>query len=34
VALQLIEMVGFSDVKVLVDPAIAGWIEAGYPMEE
>lgn len=32
VALQLIRM-GYKDVKVLADPAILGWIEAGYPME-
>ena len=32
VALQLIKM-GFQDVKVLADPSIRGWMEAGYPME-
>jgi rhodanese-related sulfurtransferase len=32
VALQLIRM-GFEDVKVLADPSIMGWMEAGYPME-
>ena len=33
IAAQLIEM-GFMDVKVLQDPAIRGWKEAGYPMEK
>jgi len=33
VAAQLIEM-GFDDVKVLKDPAIHGWKEAGYPIEK
>ena len=33
VADQLIEM-GYSDVKVLKDPAIRGWKEAGYPIEK
>jgi len=33
VALQLIRM-GFKNVKVLADPSIRGWMEAGYPMEE
>jgi rhodanese-related sulfurtransferase len=33
IASQLIEM-GFDDVKVLQDPAIRGWKEAGYPMEK
>ena len=32
VALQLIRK-GFDDVKVLADPSIRGWMEAGYPME-
>ena len=33
VAAQLIDM-GYSDVKVLKDPAIRGWKEAGYPIEK
>lgn len=32
VAAQLIKM-GFSNVKVLADPSIVGWIQAGYPVE-
>jgi len=32
VAAQLVEL-GFSNVKVLKDPAIRGWKQAGYPME-
>jgi rhodanese-related sulfurtransferase len=32
VASQLIGM-GITDVKVLADPAIRGWIKAGYPAE-
>jgi rhodanese-related sulfurtransferase len=32
VALQLIRM-GFLDVKVLIDPSIRGWMEAGYPID-
>jgi len=32
VAANLVAL-GFSDVKVLTDPSIRGWIEAGYPME-
>ncbi len=32
VASQLMQM-GFDNVKVLQDPAIQGWREAGYPME-
>ena len=32
VAAQLAEL-GFSNVKVLKDPAIRGWKKAGYPME-
>ena len=32
IASQLI-LLGFRDVKVLQDPAIQGWREAGYPME-
>ncbi|MBN2317965.1 MAG: rhodanese-like domain-containing protein [Acidobacteria bacterium] len=33
IAAQLIEM-GFDDVKVLKDPAVRGWKEAGYPIEK
>ena len=33
VASQLIQM-GYEDVKVLKDPSIHGWKEAGYPMEK
>jgi rhodanese-related sulfurtransferase len=33
IALRLIQM-GFENVKVLADPSIRGWIEAGYPMGE
>jgi rhodanese-related sulfurtransferase len=32
VAAQLMEL-GFADVRVLKDPSISGWMEAGYPME-
>ena len=32
VAEQLMRL-GFSDVKVLADPSIKGWKEAGYPLE-
>jgi rhodanese-related sulfurtransferase len=32
-AAQLKEM-GFSNVKVLADPSIRGWIKAGYPIEK
>jgi len=32
VGARLIEL-GFSDVKVLADPSIGGWKQAGYPME-
>jgi rhodanese-related sulfurtransferase len=32
IAEQLVE-VGFSKVKVLADPSIRGWKEAGYPLE-
>jgi rhodanese-related sulfurtransferase len=32
VATQLMEL-GFADVRVLKDPSISGWMEAGYPME-
>ena len=32
VAEQLLEL-GFSNVKVLADPSIRGWKQAGYPME-
>jgi len=32
VAEQLMKL-GFSDVKVLADPSIKGWKEAGYPLE-
>lgn len=32
VAAQLMDL-GFADVRVLKDPSISGWIEAGYPME-
>ncbi len=32
VAAQLMRL-GFSDVKVLADPSIKGWKEAGYPLE-
>lgn len=32
VAAQLLEL-GFTEVKVLKDPSIAGWKKAGYPME-
>ena len=32
IAFQLIKM-GFDDVKVLKDPSVRGWKEAGYPME-
>jgi rhodanese-related sulfurtransferase len=32
-AAQLSEM-GFSNVKVLADPSIRGWIKAGYPIEK
>ena len=31
-AFQLIKM-GFDDVKILKDPSVRGWKEAGYPME-
>jgi len=31
-AAQLVEL-GFADVKVLQDPSIRGWKQAGYPME-
>lgn len=34
IALQLIEMGVAENVKVLADPSIEGWIEAGYPMGE
>jgi rhodanese-related sulfurtransferase len=33
VALQLIQVYQMEDVKVLADPSIYGWIEAGYPTE-
>ena len=33
IAAQLIEM-GYDNVKVLKDPAIRGWKEAGYPLEK
>ncbi len=33
VAAQLMQM-GFDDVKVLKDPSIRGWKEAGYPIEK
>jgi len=33
IANQLIRM-GYDDVKVLKDPSIQGWKEAGYPMEK
>jgi rhodanese-related sulfurtransferase len=33
IAAQLFEM-GYEDVKVLQDPAVRGWKEAGYPMEK
>jgi rhodanese-related sulfurtransferase len=32
VGARLIEL-GFGDVRVLADPSISGWKEAGYPME-
>ena len=32
-AKQLMKM-GYNDVKVLKDPAIEGWIKAGYPVEK
>jgi rhodanese-related sulfurtransferase len=32
VATQLVDL-GFSNVKVLADPSIRGWKQAGYPME-
>ena len=32
VAAQLAAL-GFEDVRVLTDPSIKGWMEAGYPME-
>jgi rhodanese-related sulfurtransferase len=33
IASQLIRM-GYDDVKVLIDPSIQGWKEAGYPIEK
>ena len=33
VAAQLFEM-GYEDIKVLQDPSVRGWKEAGYPMEK
>lgn len=33
VAAQLLDL-GFAEVKVMKDPAIRGWIKAGYPVEK